>query len=98
MLLVLEIFRANLFLVTHSETHCSSLLSVVVISVNVVADVYSVESSAYIDTLALFKVCGMSLVKIEKSKGPKQLPWGICDSNWIIFERLPLTSLGYVGC
>ena len=71
---------------THSETNCSSLLSVAVISVAVVADVYSVESSAYIDTLAFLKV------KIEKSKGPKQLPWGIPDSNWIIFERLPLKN------
>ena len=89
MLLVLEIFRANLFLAIYSETNCSSLLSVAVISVAVVADVYSVESSAYIDTLALLS--GMSLVKIEKSKGPKQLPWGIPDSNWIIFDSLPLT-------
>ena len=89
MLLVLEIFRVNLFLATYSEINCSSLLSVVVILVAVVADVFSVESSAYIDTMALLKH-GMSLVKIEKSKGPKQLPWGIPDSNWIIFERLPL--------
>jgi hypothetical protein len=28
--------------------------------------VYSVESSAYIDTLVLLKACGMSLGKIEK--------------------------------
>jgi hypothetical protein len=47
------------------------LLSVAVISVTVVVDMYSVESSAYIDTLALIKV------KIETSKGPRQLPWGI---------------------
>jgi hypothetical protein len=68
MLLVFEIFRTNIFLATHSETNCSSLLSVAVISVAVVADVYSVEPSAYIDTLAL------SLENIEKSKGPTQLP------------------------
>ena len=65
-------------------------MSVAVISVAVVADMYSVKSSAYIDTLALLKVSGMSLLKIEKSKGPKQLPWGLPDSNWMIFERLPL--------
>jgi hypothetical protein len=65
---------------------------VAVISVAVVADVYSVESTAYIDTLALLKASGMSLVKIEKCKEPKQLLWGIPDSNWIIFERLPLKS------
>ena len=68
------------------------LLSVAVISVAVVADVYSVESSTYIDTLALLKVRGMSLVKIEKSNVPKQLALGIPDSNWIIFERLPLKN------
>ena len=56
MLLVIEIFRANVFLATHSETNCSSLLSVAVISVAVVADVYSVESSVYIDTLALLTI------------------------------------------
>ena len=70
------------------------MLSVAVISVAVVADVYSVESSTYIDTLALLKDSGMSLVKKKesKSKGHEQLPWGIPDSKWIIFERLPLTS------
>ena len=89
MLLVLEIFRTNLFVVTHSETNCSSLLSVTVILVTVVAGVYSLESSTYIDTLALLKASGMSLVKIEKTKGLRQLPWGIPDSTWIILERLP---------
>ena len=63
----LEIFRTNLFLATHSETNCSSFLSVAVISVNEVADGYSVESSSYIDTLALLKDSGMSLVKIERN-------------------------------
>jgi hypothetical protein len=47
MILVFEICRTNLFLITHSETDCSSLLSVAVISLAVVADVYCVESSAY---------------------------------------------------
>ena len=47
------IVRTNLFLATHSETNCISLLSVAVISVAVVADVFSVESSPYIDTLDL---------------------------------------------
>ena len=36
---VFEIFRTNLFL--NSETNCSSLLSVAVISVTVVADMYN---------------------------------------------------------
>ena len=45
LLLVLEIFRTNIFLATHFETNCSFLLSIAVISVAVVAaDVYSVES------------------------------------------------------
>jgi hypothetical protein len=68
MLLVLEIFGANLFLATDSETNCISLLSVAVISVAEVDDVYSVESSTYIDTLGLLKASGISLVKIEKAR------------------------------
>jgi hypothetical protein len=80
--------RTNLFLATHSETNCCSLLSVAVISVAVVADEYSLESSVY----ALLKASGMSFVKIEKSKGPRQLPWGIPDSTWIMLERLPLKN------
>ena len=48
-------------------------LSVAVISVTVVADVYSVESSAYIDTLASqWHVVSKDLR--FKSKGPRQLP------------------------
>ena len=43
MFLVFEIFRNNLFRSTHSEADCSCLLSVAVISIAVVADVYSVE-------------------------------------------------------
>ena len=86
MLLDMEIFK--LFLPTHSQT----LLSVAVISVAVVADVYSVESSAYINTLALLKVSDMSLVIILKSNGPRQLPWGIPDSTCIMMERLPLKN------
>ena len=30
-----------------------------------------------------------SVVKIEKSNGPRQLPWGIPDSTWIMLEGLP---------
>ena len=95
MLLVFEIFRLT-FLATHSETNCNYLLSVAVISVAVVADVYSVESSAYIDTQALLRANGRSLVKIERSKGPRLLPWGIPDSTWIMLERLPLKNTLYV--
>jgi hypothetical protein len=40
MLLVFEIFRINIFLATHYEINCSSLLSVAVTSVAVVADVF----------------------------------------------------------
>jgi hypothetical protein len=35
----------------------------------------------------------MSSVKIEKSKGPRQLPCGIPDSSWIMLERLPLKNI-----
>ena len=92
MCLVLEIFRINLFYATHSETNCSTLQHLTVISVTVVADMYSVESSAYIDTLAFLKASVMSFVKIEKVKGPRQLPWGIPDSTWTMLERLPLKN------
>jgi hypothetical protein len=68
------------------------LLSIAVFPLSVIADVYRVESSTYIDTLALLKASGMSLVKIEKSKGPKELPWGIPDSTWIMLEGLPLKN------
>ena len=64
MFLVFEIFRTNLFLATNSETNCCFLLSVAVISLAVVADVCSVESSAYIDKLVLLKASVMSLVNI----------------------------------
>ena len=74
MLFVFEIIRAKLFIVTHFETNCSSLLSVNVISIAVVPDVYSVESSAYIDTLALLKASGMLLVKMEKVRGLDSCP------------------------
>jgi hypothetical protein len=63
-----------------------------VISIAVVADMYSAESSAYIDTLAFLEANGNSLVKIQKSNGPRQLPWGIPDSTWIMLERLPLKN------
>jgi hypothetical protein len=91
-LYVFEIFRTILFLDTHSETDLSSLLSVAVISLAVVAYVYSAESSAYIDTQALHRASGRSLVKIEKRKGPRQLPWGKPDSTWIMLERLSLKN------
>ena len=48
----------------------ADLCSVAVISVAVVADSYSVESSAYMVTMALLKASGMSLIKIEKSNLP----------------------------
>jgi hypothetical protein len=48
---------------------------------------YSVESSTYVD---------ISLLKIEKSKGPRQLPWGIPDLIWIMLERIPLKNILFV--
>jgi hypothetical protein len=70
------------------SSNCSSLLSVALISIAVVAEMYSVELSVYIDTLALHKERGMAIVKIEKSKGT----WGILDSTWIMLENLPLQN------
>ena len=49
------------------------------ISLAVVADMYSVESSAYIDTQALLRASGRSLVNIENIKGHGQLPWLYLD-------------------
>ena len=74
MLLVFEIFSTNFFLATHSETDCISL-SVAVISLAVVPDLYSVESSEYIDTQALLIASGRSLVNIgEKVRGLDSCP------------------------
>ena len=60
---------------TYSLPPILTLNAALCVSVAVVADVYSVESSAYIDTLALLKVSGMSLVKFEqKSRGLNSYP------------------------
>ena len=50
MLLDLEMFRTSLLLATHSKTDCNSLLRFSVASLDVVADMFMVESSAYTDT------------------------------------------------
>ena len=63
MLLVLAMFRTRLLLATHSKTDCNSLLRVSVTSLSVVADTYMVDSSAYMDTQALFNANGRWLVK-----------------------------------
>jgi hypothetical protein len=54
--------------------------------------VFSVELSAYTDTLDLLKASSMSLVNTEECKGPRQLPCGIPDSTWILLERPPLKN------
>lgn len=58
----------------------AALLSVAVISLVVVAALYNVESSAYIDTQALLSASGRSLEKEKKSYGPRKLLWGITDN------------------
>jgi hypothetical protein len=67
------------------------LLSVAVISLTVVPDVYSVESSTFIATLALLKASSMSLVKIEKARGLDS-----CSGEFLIVPglcwRLPLKN------
>ena len=61
-----------------------------VTSLAVVADAYMVESSAYMDTHALFNASGRSLVKIENSKGPRELPCGTPHFTCLTLEKLPL--------
>ena len=56
----------------------------------VVADAYRVESSAYMDTHALFNANGRSLEKIEKSRGPRELPCGTTHVTCLTLEKLPL--------
>lgn len=68
-------------MVMHSKTDWSSMLRVSVIYFTVVADVYTVESSAYIDTQDLFKVSSRSLVKTENNNGPSQLACGTPNST-----------------
>jgi hypothetical protein len=91
MLLVLEMFRTSLLLATHSKTDCNSLLRVSVTSLAVVADAYMIESSAYMDTHALFNASGRSLVKeIGKSRGPTELPCGTPHFTCLTLEKRPL--------
>ena len=59
-------------------------------SLAVVADAYMVESSAYMDTHALFNASGRSLIKIEKSRGPRELPCGTLHFRCLTLETLPL--------
>ena len=66
MLLDFEIFSTSPLLVSHSKTDWSSMLR----------ESVSVEWSVYIDTDALFKVGGRSLVKTENNNGPCRLPYG----------------------
>ena len=63
-------------LATHSKSDCNYLFRVSVTSLAVVADTYMVESSAHMDKHDLFNASGRSLVKIEKSRGPRELPYG----------------------
>ena len=87
MFLVLEMFRISLLLATHSKTDCNSLLRVSVTSLAVVIDAYLVDSSAYMDTHALFNASGRSLVIIEKSRGPRELPCGTPHTTFLTLDR-----------
>ena len=66
------------------------MLRASVIYFTVAADLYTVESSAYIDTQALVKVSGRSFVKIKNSNGPSRLPCGTPHSTELALERLSL--------
>ena len=59
-------------------------------SLAVVADAHMVESSAYMDTHALFNASGRSSVKLEKSRGPRELPYGTPHFTCLTIEKLPL--------
>ena len=64
------------FISGHPFQNRLTLLRFLVTSLAVVADAYMFELSAYMDTHVLFNASGRSLVKIEKSRGPKELPCG----------------------
>jgi hypothetical protein len=49
-----------------------------------------VESSAYMDRNALLNASGRSLVKIEKSRGPRELPCGTPHFTCLILKKVPL--------
>ena len=49
-----------------------------------------VESSAFMDTHALFNASGRSFVKIEKSREHRELPCGTPDFTCLTLEKLPL--------
>ena len=90
MLLVLEMFRTSVLLATQSKTDCNFLLRVSMTSLAVVADTYMVESSAHMDKHDLFNASGRSLVKIEKSSWPGELPCGTPHFTCLTLEKLPL--------
>jgi hypothetical protein len=58
MFLVVERFRTSLLLATNSKTDYNSLLRVSMTSLAVFADVYIVESLAYMDIHALLNAIG----------------------------------------
>jgi hypothetical protein len=62
------------------------------ISLAVVADMFMVESSAYMDTKALFNASGRSLVKIETRRGPIELSCGTPYFTCLTLEKLLLNK------
>ena len=81
---VFEMFKTILLFLTQSDTSCNSLFRVADKSSTVVADIYNVTSSAYMDTLALFKTNGKSFVKVVNRSGPRQLTCGIPDGACLV--------------
>ena len=88
----------SLLLATHSKTDCNSLflLRVSVTSSAVVDEEYMIESSACMDTHALFNASGRSLVKIEKSRRPRELPCGTPHLFDIREASIKENTLSYV--
>jgi hypothetical protein len=56
----------------------------------VLADVQSVESAVYNRHTGFMQSQWHVVSKDFKSNGPRQLPWGIPESIWILLERLPI--------
>ena len=85
-------FGTRLLLATHSKTDCNSLLKVSVTSLAVVADVYMVESTSFMDTHACFNYSCRSLVQIENSRGPGKLPCSTPHFTCLTLEKRPLSN------
>lgn len=87
---------SNLVLVT-SSTDISSIDKVSTLSSAKVGDAqHEAESSAYITTSALLMTHGKLFRKTENKSGPKHLPCGMPQDNFLVSEKLPLKDTNEV--